>query len=264
MESDSQKGKIGVFDSGLGGLVVLRELRRTMPEFEYVFFGDQKNLPFGNKSLDELFTIGKEALTYLFEQQDCRAVLIACNTMSANLYDRLKAWVLATYPEHYIFGIGKGTVDSLEPDTRFTVFGTERTVESHRYSHLLKERFTRADVSEIALPELCPRIESHSDIETYLQNFSDVVPREPGTAILACTHYGIVKESFQKVFPQFHTVVAQEEVLPTFFNSYLDDREHIRNILSVGGTLRILISADNPVFREYAKKWFSETQVTVC
>jgi|JI10StandDraft_1071094.scaffolds.fasta_scaffold01292_43 glutamate racemase len=262
MENNSEKGKIGVFDSGLGGLVVLRELRKVLPEYDYVFYGDQKNLPYGNKTVDELFVIAKENLSYLFDEQDCRAVFIACNTISSNLYDKLKEWILVAYPDRFIFGIAKGTVDALASDTHFTVFATVRTIASHRFSTLLTERFPDCTVDEVALPELCSRIEAGENVEDYLATFCGQF-KEKGTCVLGCTHYGIVAETFANIFPGFTTIAQQEKILPQFFKEYLAHRETIRSRLSVGGTLQILISADNPVFREYANKWFPNTEVVV-
>lgn len=249
-------GKIGVFDSGLGGLVILRELRKKLPQYDYVFFGDQENLPFGNKSLDELFDIAQNAIRFLYEEKQCRAVLIACNTVSANLYDKLKVWVKSTYPDRYVFGIGKGTVDSVTEDTHFTVFGTPRTIESHRYKTLLEKRFPGANVSEVALSELAMLIESRLPVEDYLSTFIDHVPHEQGTAILACTHYGIEIDSFRKVFPQFDTVVAQENVLPIFFESYFQSREIIRTALSTNRTLEIVSSVESVSIADAVQKWF--------
>lgn len=262
MENNSVKGKIGVFDSGLGGLVVLRELRRELPEYDYVFLGDQKNLPYGNKSVDELETIARDNLRYLFDEQDCVAVFIACNTISSNLYDKLKEWILVEYPDRFIFGIAKGTVDALAPDTHFAVFATVRTIGSKRFSSLLHERFPGCTVDEVAMPELCSKIEAGEGVDDYLASFRGQFKSE-GTCILGCTHYGIVAENFAKVFPGFTTIAAQEKILPTFFREYLSHRDPIREKLSMGGTLDILITADNPVFRDYAKKWFPEIKVSV-
>ena len=259
---ETGKGKIGVFDSGLGGLVVLRSLREKLPEYDYVFLGDQKNLPYGNKSVEALETIAKENLTYLFEKKGCAAVFIACNTISSNLYDKLKEWILLAYPDRFIFGIAKGTVDALTEDKHFTVFGTVRTIESKRFGNLLRERFPACTVDEVALPELCSRIEAGEDVHEYLASFRGNFTEE-GTCVLGCTHYGIVRDVFAEVFPGFNIVAAQESILPVFFREYLSHREPIREKLSVGGTLEIQITADNPVFLDYAKKWFPQSEVYV-
>lgn len=253
---EQRHGKIGVFDSGLGGLVILRELRKKLPQYDYVFFGDQQNLPFGEKNLEELYIIAQHAIRYLYEEKSCIAVLIACNTISANLYDRLKEWVTTTYPKHYIFGIGKGTVDSVTQDSHFTVFGTPRTIASHRYKALLEKRFPKVNVSEIALPALALLVEKGEPVEEYLKTFVEIVPHEQGTAILACTHYGIVINDFQKVFPQFDSLVAQENVLPVFFESYFQSRDVIRTALSTQGTLEIISSCPSESMTRAIEKWF--------
>jgi len=255
-------GKIGVFDSGLGGLVVLRELRKVMPEYDYVFLGDQKNIPYGNKSIEELYTIAKDNLRYLFEEKECAAVFIACNTISSNLYDRLKEWILVEFPDRFIFGIAKGTVDALAEDTHFTVFATVRTIDSHRFGSLLRERFPECTVDEVELPELCSRIEAGHDVHEYLASFRGNF-NEMGTCVLGCTHYGIVSEVFRDVFPGFEKIESQEQILPQFFREYLSHREIIRNKLSIGGTLAIEVTAENPVFRRYAKEWFPDIALTL-
>ena len=84
--------KIGVFDSGLGGLLVLKNVREVIPEYDYVFFGDQAFVPYGNKTKEELYERAKIIFTYLFEKHSCKVILLACNTTSTNIYNELKEW----------------------------------------------------------------------------------------------------------------------------------------------------------------------------
>ena len=98
------KGNIGVFDSGLGGLWVLKHLKEKLPSYNYIFLGDQKNVPFGGKTPEELFEIATKALDYLYGEKNCMGVVLACNTISSTIYDRLRIWKDEKYFGRILFG----------------------------------------------------------------------------------------------------------------------------------------------------------------
>lgn len=272
--------KLGVFDSGLGGLWMLRHLRAFLPAYDYVFFGDTINVPYGAKTKEELLVLTKKALKFFYEEHNCVAVLLACNTTSSTIFEELKAWVMDNYPGHFVFGIVKPTVEAVPENKSVNVFATQRTIDSQVYSRLLtsKESFPevlgspvrsadaagRPDHQEnlsledrvfsIALPELATLIENGGDTLGYLQTFTDIPPSDIG--LLVCTHYGIVREHFIKAFPQIKSWLSQEEIIPQYFATYLDQKIDFKNKLSVGGTVKIFASSDNNVFNNFAQDWF--------
>ncbi len=249
--------KIGIFDSGLGGLWVLKHVRELMPYYNYVFFGDQAHVPYGNKSVDELFKFATHALTYLYEKENCGVVLLACNTTSSTIYEDLKVWVMEHYPGRFVFGIVRPTVEYIESGSveSLALFGTNRTVESHTYSKFL---ITIPDVYEVPLQELASLIETGGDTASYVLGFRDSIPQSVNTGALVCTHYGIVREDFKKAFPNIKKWVYQEDLIPSYLQQYFSDHEGIEERFFRGGTVKIVVSAPNPVFKKFLHLWFME------
>lgn len=247
--------KIGIFDSGLGGLLVLQHLQRELPEYDYVFFGDQANVPYGNKTVDELMSFAKKALTYLYKHEECKIVLLACNTTSSTIYEELKLWAQSEFEGRLVFGVVRPTVEALKDKEAVVFFGTRRTVMSHAYKNALPNV---PQVYEIALPELATLIESGDETLKYISLFKELVPSEIKIGALVCTHYGIVKEDFKKIFPHISEWVLQEEIVPEYFVQYLREYPEIKDTLSREASIKIIVSADSSVFRKFLKSWFTE------
>ncbi len=263
MQEQGLKQNIGIFDSGLGGLLVLKHLRELMPDYNYVFYGDQAHVPYGEKSIDELLMYSKQALNFLYKEKNCMYVLLACNTTSSNIYDDLKKWVMETFPGKKVFGIVRPTVLSLPEFSKIVVFGTHRTIESHNFKKHIFENFSNTNdesVIELELKNLASMIENDQDTFKYLQDFSYRVPNDATTAILGCTHYGLAISSFKSAFPQIKKWVMQEEIIPPFFKNYIDSKPEEKHALATDSSLEIYVSKENPVFSKWKDKWFGEKQ----
>jgi glutamate racemase len=244
---------IGVFDSGLGGLWILKHLRETLPQYHYVFFGDQAHVPYGNKTVAELLEYTTKALTYLYEQKNCACVLLACNTTSATIYNELREWVEKHYPGRRIFGVVRPTVLATPTNDPIVVFATSRTVESHAYKDMIKVETT----TEIALPELASRIENGEETQEYILSFASVVPGTARTGILGCTHYGIVRSDFIKAFPQIQKWISQEEIIPKLFKEFFESHKEFTHTLSKEGDLELYVSKESEIFNQWLTTWFS-------
>ena len=179
--------KIGLFDSGLGGLNVLNELLKVYPQNEYIYYGDTKNLPYGNKSKVELLSFAKDIILF-FERKQVDLIIIACGTMSSNCLDEIKQMTNIK-----IMDIISPTINYLKKhDYKKTlVFGTKRTIESKIFSHNLK------NIIEISTPEFVPMIENNkideNIIYNYLKDYQDI-----NYLILGCTHYPLLISYFNK------------------------------------------------------------------
>ncbi len=252
--------KIGIFDSGLGGLLVLQHLRKELPQYDYVFFGDQANVPYGNKTVDELMGYAKKALTHLYKEENCKMVLLACNTTSSTIYDDLRKWVESEFPERLLFGVVRPTVEHLKDKDSIVFFGTRRTVMSHAYKNAFPDA---QNVFEIAMPELATMIENGGETLRYISLFKELIPKDIKTGALVCTHYGIVKDQFKQIFPQITEWVLQEEIIPEKFKTYFMEKSEREDNLSKGSSVKILLSADNTVFRKFVKEWFGDLEVNV-
>ena len=187
---------IGVFDSGLGGLLVLNDLAKDYPKQQFLFHPDRKNAPFGNRSDDELQAIFKENLTY-FKKRGCQDLLVACNTLCSTID-------FSTYTDIRIHDIIEKTVNTVDVDNHahILLLATAKTIEKGRYERLLKARGYN-NITALALPLLATLIEEYAGEETvydYLKlMFKDI--KDVDAVILGCTHYPAVKEQIKAFFP---------------------------------------------------------------
>lgn len=254
MDIEDKKGSIGVFDSGLGGLWVLKHLREQMPEYDYVFLGDQLNVSYGNKNHDELFILATKALDYLYGKKNCMGVVLACNTISSTIYDRLRVWKDDKYFGRILFGIVRPTVESLGDNDTVAIFATPRTCESEVYEKFLKENVK--NYIKIPMPELASLIENGGDTYNYINSFKDKIPSNIKRGALLCTHYGIVRDDFKKVFPDITTFVYQEELIPQYLKDYFIENPLREEFFSHNKTLSIYVTKESKTFKNFKNEWF--------
>lgn len=248
------KGSIGVFDSGLGGLWVLKHLREKLPEYNYIFLGDQANVPFGDKTPDELFLITTKALDYLYGKKNCAGVIIACNTISSTIYERLVDWKDKKYFGKILFGIVRPTVESLRRDLPVAIFATPRTCESEIYEKFLSENVK--NYIKIPMSDLAFLIENGGDTFSYIKSFKNLIPENIKKGALLCTHYGIIQDDFKKVFPHIKDWVYQEDLIPKYLLEYFVEFPEREAFFAHGGKLLILITKESEVFNKFTKEWF--------
>lgn len=249
-----KKGNIGVFDSGLGGLWVLKHLKEKLPEYNYIFYADQANMPYGGKTKDELFNITTEALDFLYGEMNCMGVVLACNTVSSNIYDRLRDWKDGKYFGKILFGIVRPTVESMDPNEKTVIFATPRTCESEVYENFFKEHMR--DYIKIPMKDLAYKIENKDDTFSYIYSFKDVVPNDAKRGALLCTHYGIVKDDFKKAYPQITDWIYQEEVVPEYLKDYFKEFPEREKFFEHGSKIEIYTTKESDIFTSFAKEWF--------
>jgi glutamate racemase len=205
---------IGVFDSGFGGLTVLKALLEVIPHAEYVYFGDTARLPYGSKSVETVARYAVEAAHYL-ESHGAQMLVIACNTATALALDQIKT--AAHVPAVGVVEPGAEAAASSTKNRKIVVIGTEATVSSHAYRKALESR--RLQAREKACPLLVPLVEEgwveHSVTEEvariYLaEAFADGF-HDADTLVLACTHYPLLKPLLRRVAPAHASIVDSAE-----------------------------------------------------
>lgn len=249
--------KIGFYDSGLGGLFLMRHVQTMFPGYEYVFLGDEKNLPYGPRPVEELFTFARASIDFLFEKENCDVVVIACNTLSATVYETLAGEYHIKHPDKLLFDVITPTIDALPEDRHYSVFGTLRTIESHLYRDGLQMKYPEAKVGEYIAHELALLIEEKTDPTEYISSFKDQVYPHPHTIVLSCTHYGLVFDIFKKVYPDATEIVCQHTIMTDLFRFIL----HAGG--EVTGPVRILVTKENPVFTQYTNEWFPNISIEI-
>ena len=206
--------KLGVFDSGVGGLTVLRELVTLVPQADYLYFGDTARLPYGSKSVETVQKYAVGAARYL-EQQGAEMLVIACNTATALALDAIKA--ATKLPVVGVIEPGAAAAAAATKKKNVLVIGTEATIGSHTYRRALEQRGVK--VAEKACPLFVPLIEegwAEHDItqrvaHVYLDEFFQDHDRGPDLLVLGCTHYPLIKRMLRAVAPWRVEIVDSAE-----------------------------------------------------
>ena len=245
---------IGIFDSGVGGLSVFKELYSLLPQENYIYFGDTKNLPYGNKSPEELIEISKSIFDY-FQTKQVKAVIMACNTTSAITYDVLKDnYDFKIYP--VVQTVAKTIANS--NIKKIGVFATKATINSHAYKNNIQAINPDIEVVEMACPEWVNIVENElQNDEKAIQNIKmqldEMLSYNVDKIILGCTHYPFLL----KVLTQF----APEDL---FINPAKDFVDYIISDLKNNNLLndeqvdepKFLVSSSAEQFKSSSKLFF--------
>ena len=183
--------RVGVFDSGIGGLTVLRTLIKEYPNNEYIYYGDTLNLPYGSKTINELKELSSKDIEFLLSKQ-VDIIIIACGTISSNCLDYLKNKYKLP-----IYDIITPTIKYLNNSNynNIGIIATERTIDSHVFKNNLNK-----NVYEIKTPELVPIIENNhlDNLDIVLNKYLEQYKNKLDILVLGCTHYPVIKNNIYK------------------------------------------------------------------
>ena len=218
-----RKAPIGVFDSGVGGLTVAREIMRNLPNERIVYFGDTARVPYGSKSKDTIIRYAKQIIRFL-RTQDVKAIVIACNTASALALEEVEKEL--DIPIIGVVEPGARVAAATTKNGKIGVIGTESTINSHMYPQLIKEYRPDVTVFGKACPLFCPLVEEGwlkdpVTEEVARRYLKDLLKEDIDTLILGCTHYpllrsllsGLVGDQIQLVNPAYETAKELERLL---------------------------------------------------
>lgn len=252
--------KIGVFDSGLGGLTILRAVRAHIPEYDYVYYGDTAHLPYGDKSEEEIYRYTKASIEHLFTR-GALLVIIACNTASAEATRTLQEeFARSVYADRKILGVIIPTVETLVEcqGSHALLIGTTRTIESRKYERELQKLNAPIKLISRATPELVPLIEAgaYTKAHAALKAILEETGSGADTLVLGCTHYALIKEYAEDIFEGI--VISQDDIIPEKLERYLKKHPEIENGLRTGGTIEIELSERNPRYEKITHEFFGE------
>lgn len=239
--------KIGVFDSGSGGLTVMRALDATFPDRSFVYLGDHGNAPYGNRSPEDIYALTLLRLKRLF-QENCSLCIIACNTAAAwSLRKLQREWLPLAYPDRRVLGVIVPVVEEITgiswnadqrpldraagaQDLTVAVFATHQSVESGAFSGEIHKRAPHVEVWQEACPRLVPLIETDapkhvlaSAVEDYVALLRDrMAGRKLDVCILGCTHYPLIESLFQEALPSSTRILSQPSVTARSVTAYLN------------------------------------------
>ena len=230
---------IGVFDSGLGGLTVLKSLEKILPNESFIYFGDTAHVPYGNKSADTVIHYSQDIMQF-FLTNNTKAVVIACNTASAVAYQKLRN----NYDIPLFDVVEPSTMHSnnISKTRKIGVIGTHNTINTRAYTQSLTDLQSDCSILEIACPLFVPLIEegwSNTFVamevaRTYLEPFQET---EIDTLILGCTHYPIMAETIKGVVDNHLQLVFSGETVGSKLSAYLEKNNCKNNSGSPGETL---------------------------
>ena len=263
-----QPGPIGVFDSGYGGLTILSKIREALPEYDYIYLGDNARTPYGTRSFEIVYEFTLQAVNKLFEM-GCHLVILACNTASAKALRTIQMNDLPNIdPDRRVLGVIRPTAEcigSMTQTRHVGILATAGTIKSESYPLEVHKLFEDIKVSGEACPMWVPLVENNEangegadffirkDIENLLAK-----DRQIDTLVLGCTHYPILLPKIQKFIPQGVKVVAQGEYVATSLKDYLHRHPEMDMKCTREGKCRFYTTEAEDKFIESASMFLNE------
>lgn len=268
-EQKTTKGAIGVFDSGYGGLTILDKIREKMPEYDYIYLGDNARTPYGTRSFEVVYNFTLQAVRKLFEL-GCPLVILACNTASAKALRSIQQIDLPQIaPWKRVLGVIRPTVECIGEMTttrHIGVLATTGTIKSESYPLEVRKLFPDITITGEACPMWVPLVEnneSQSEGADYFirQHIERLLQNDPliDTILLGCTHYPLLMDKIREFTPSHIRIIAQGEYVAESLQDYLRRHPEMDNLCSQGGTCRFLTTESEQKFKESASIFLSQT-----
>lgn len=225
------KNKIGIFDSGVGGLTVLKSLSDKYKCIDYIYIGDNKYCPYGDKTKEELLNYAKRIVNYFIEK-GISIIVIACNTSCSQTLDELKQ----IYKNITFIGVIDSTIDIFlkSKKNNVLVIGTSATINSNIYESKIKEKNNNIKVTNLATPKLVPLIENmemtKKVLNEYLNPYNDI-----DSIILACTHYKLIEKEIDK---NIKVINSSDSIVNTIKNYIIESTTGSIKIYTTGNIIK--------------------------
>ena len=268
-QSLSQKpGPIGVFDSGYGGLTILSKIREALPDYDYIYLGDNARTPYGTRSFEIVYEFTLQAVNKLFEM-GCHLVILACNTASAKALRTIQMNNLPDIdPSRRVLGVIRPTVEcigSITQTRHVGVLATAGTIKSESYPLEIHKLFPDIKVSGEACPMWVPLVENDEAngegtdffIRKYIHNLL-AKDGQIDTIILGCTHYPLLLPKIQQFVPQSMKVVAQGEYVAASLKDYLYRHPEMDRKCTRGGSCSFCTTEAEDKFNESASTFLNQ------
>ena len=257
-----EKGPIGVFDSGYGGLTILDKIRKQMPEYDYLYLGDNARTPYGPRSFEVVYEFTLQAVKKLFEL-GCPLVILACNTASAKALRTIQQTNLPVIdPTRRVLGVIRPTaecIDQLTKSRHIGILATSGTIKSESYLMEIHKLFPDVTVTGEACPMWVPLVENneyHSKGADYFvqKHINQLLEKDSDidTLILGCTHYPLLIEKIRQFTPSHIRLVPQGEYVAKSLEDYLKRHPEMDIRCSKGNTCRFLTTESTAKFEESA------------
>ena len=261
-------GAIGIFDSGYGGLTVLSEIKSLLPEYDYIYLGDNARAPYGNRSFEVVYEFTLEAVKWFFAQ-GCHLVILACNTASAKALRTIQQVDLPQLdPDKRVLGVIRPTtecVNTLSKTQHIGILGTEGTIQSKSYEMEIEKLHPHLTITSEACPMWVSLVENREydkpgadyfvqqHINRLLEKDADI-----DTLILGCTHYPLLMKKIKEFLPDHINVIAQGKYVAESLKNYLHRHPKMNSTCTKNGTMKYFTTESPEKFKQLASLFLNE------
>ena len=257
---------VGVFDSGYGGLTVFREFVKALPEYDYIYLGDNSRAPYGTRSFETVYRYTLQCVKWLLEK-NCPLIILACNTASAKALRSIQQNDLETLaPNARVLGVIRPTTEIIGQYTNsknIGILATNGTVQSNSYAIEIQKFYPDVTITQEACPMWVPLVENNEYLnegaDYFVQkNIRSIFSKNPkiDTLLLACTHYPLLKEKIQKFLPEGVQLISQGEIVAESLKDYLQRHPEIEKKITRGGNLEFYTTDSTEDFDNHATTFF--------
>lgn len=262
------KGPIGVFDSGYGGLTILKEIRKLLPEYDFMYLGDNARTPYGTRSFEVVYEFTLQAVIRLFEL-GCPLVILACNTASAKALRSIQQNDLPYLDNsRRVLGVIRPTAESIGKATvsrHVGILATSGTIKSESYPMEIKKLYPDIKVTGVACPMWVPLVENNefdSDgadffVKKYINELLEK-DNQIDTIVLGCTHYPLLIDKIREFTPDGIRIITQGEYVADSLKDYLKRHNEINSRCTKGGNCQFLTTESVEKFKESASIFLHE------
>ena len=260
---------IGVFDSGYGGLTILNKIRKQLPQYDYIYLGDNARTPYGSRSFEVVYEFTLQAVRWFFKH-GCRLVILACNTASAKALRTIQQKDLPHLdPQRRVLGVIRPTVESIGAITHSRhvgILGTPGTISSESYPLEIKKLYPDIIVEGEACPMWVPLVENNEHDKPgadyfVRQHVNNILTKDPeiDTIILACTHYPLLIKKIKSFLPESVRLVAQGDLIAESLEDYLRRHPEMETRCSKNATCRFYTTESEEKFETMASLFLKGT-----
>jgi len=262
----SKRGAIGVFDSGFGGLDILREIAKNLPEYNYIYLGDTARTPYGTRSQEVVYNFTRQAVDFLFKK-NCQLIILACNTASSEALRRIQQKYLPRrYPKRRVLGVIIPAAEAAIDKTyngRVGVIATEGTVNSGAFERELKKLNPKIKIFQKACPLLVPIVEAGEEkspaTEIILKRYlRPLTKKNIDTLILGCTHYGLLQNKIRKIIGKKIEIISEGKIVAEKLKDYLIRHPKIEKTLTKNKKIKFLTTDLTDKFKILGSKFFQK------
>ena len=265
-------GPIGVFDSGYGGLTILDKIREVLPEYDYIYLGDNARAPYGTRSFEVVYEFTRQAVNKLFDM-GCHLVILACNTASAKALRSIQRNDLPGIdPARRVLGVIRPTVEcvgEISKNQHIGVLATAGTIKSESYPLEIHKLFPEIQVSGTACPMWVSLVENNESQDEGADYFirkyiNQLLSKDPqiDTVILGCTHFPILLPKIRQYIPEHISVIAQGEYVAESLKDYLKRHPEMNAKCTKNGNCQFYTTEAEEKFSESAST-FLKQQISV-